>query len=157
MHSLFFGAKRIFHSTLRLTRKQLANRGLTAARFDMLTAIGQRFRFFQRELPGWLGVSRATVSRMLISLAKLGLVERKRAPGDRRQWLLNLTDAGRAAVDEATRFFIGSGAVRKALECALCDGWVLGTPRDYEIEMNNAEFVFERLRDGFGDRAQLVY
>jgi DNA-binding MarR family transcriptional regulator len=79
MNANFFGLKRAFHGTLRITRASLTKPGLTAARFDMLYALprdSQRFEqgMWQSDLRRQIGVSRPTVSRMLGSLEQLGLV-----------------------------------------------------------------------------------
>ncbi len=80
MHTVFFGLKRAFHGTLRVTRGALATFGLTAARFDMLYIVAKEgSSLTQRRLQRALGVAAATVSRMLRSLEKLGLVERAKS------------------------------------------------------------------------------
>ena len=85
VHNIFFGLKRAHHGTLRITRKLLAAFGLTAARFDLLYAVKKERRgILQSALRKVLGVSRATVSRMLASLEELGLVRRTFAKQDRR-------------------------------------------------------------------------
>jgi DNA-binding MarR family transcriptional regulator len=77
MHAAFFALKRAYHSTLRLTRAGLTELGLTAARFDMLFALGEYRRgLLQGSLIRVLGVGRTTVSRMLAALEKLGFVKR---------------------------------------------------------------------------------
>jgi DNA-binding MarR family transcriptional regulator len=98
MNAIFFGLKRAFHSTLRVTRRMLTRLGLTAARFDMLHALPRERRYVgegmrQSELRRQLGVSRPTVSRMLASLEELGLVLRKPDSKDRRQVFVALTEA----------------------------------------------------------------
>jgi hypothetical protein len=66
MHAIFFGLKRAHHGTLCITRSVLAAMGLTAARFDLLYAVmTSREGLAQSALRKLLGVSRATVSRML--------------------------------------------------------------------------------------------
>src|SRR5580698_10099851 len=99
MDATFFNLKRAFHGTLRITRASLARLGLTAARFDLLHALPHEFRKFERgmrqsSLRGQLGVSRPTVSRMLASLERLGLIARKRDLFDRRQLVVALTRRG---------------------------------------------------------------
>ena len=39
MNAIAFGTKRAFHGFLRVTRKPFASLGLTAARFDMMSAL----------------------------------------------------------------------------------------------------------------------
>jgi hypothetical protein len=52
MNAIFFGLKRAYHGTLRITRSALASLGLTAARCDLLYALdrGGIFSTPQREL-----------------------------------------------------------------------------------------------------------
>lgn len=50
----------------------------------------------QRELVRSLAIRRASGTLLLQDLESLGLIERKRGPGDRRQQLVRLTAAGRA-------------------------------------------------------------
>ncbi len=123
MNANFFGLKRAFHSTLRLTRASLARLGLTAARFDLLYALphgSQQFEkgIWQSALRRELGVSRPTVSRMLASLEELGLVRRKRDLYDRRQTVIALTRRGRTLIGKAKRLFIDSGWTQLALDTA---------------------------------------
>ena len=157
MNAIFFGCKRAFHSCLRLTRPWITRLGLTAARFDMLTAI-RRYPLgpFQRDLVEMLGVTRATISRMLRSLEELGLIQRRRSDVDRRQLHVSLTDAGLSLLDRATAVFIDSGIVKFAVDCAL----TCRRAHDESlclIEMDTAESILRRIRDAFGDVACLDY
>jgi DNA-binding MarR family transcriptional regulator len=95
--------------------------GLTAARFDLLFAVhahGSR-RMRQRELQRMLGVCRATVSRMLGSLERLGLVRRITSDTDRRRKLVELTKQGRSRVWLVIRRLIRNKMARLALYTAL--------------------------------------
>src|SRR4029077_5764769 len=103
MHAIVFGTKRAFHGALRVTRKPLLSLGLTAARFDLLSALRTRApvetacgaMVLQSEL-------RRMVSRMLRSLEALGLVTRSRPQYvDRRQRVVSLTERGRACIEDA--------------------------------------------------------
>ena len=138
MNAIFFGCKRAFHSCLRLTRPWITRLGLTAARFDMLTAI-RRYPFgpFQRDLREMLGVSRATISRMLQSLEKLGLIG--------LDLLLRATDA-----------FIGTGITQLAVDSALTSGQAHDESLCF-TEMDTTESILRRIRDAFGDVARLNY
>jgi DNA-binding MarR family transcriptional regulator len=58
MHVIYFGLKRAFHGTLRVTRRALARLGLTPARFDMLYIVAKEgSSLLQRELQRALGVA----------------------------------------------------------------------------------------------------
>jgi DNA-binding MarR family transcriptional regulator len=119
MHIVFFALKRAHHGVLRITRRALAQLGLTASRFDLLYAVHEREGFPQFELCQALGVSAPTVSRMLSSLEELGLVLRN-VGTDRRLRHISLTDAGRRCIEEAIRRFMHEGAAKLALDSALC-------------------------------------
>jgi DNA-binding MarR family transcriptional regulator len=125
MHELFFGLKRAFHGTLRMTRIALASLGLTPARFDMLyIVLKERSMMSQRDLQRALGVAAATVSRMLKSLEKLGFVERTVMEEDHRCRYVVLTKAGRRRVLEAARWLIHSGNIQLMVDSALSpDRW----------------------------------
>src|SRR5215469_16414442 len=121
MHAIFFGLKRAYHGTLRITRVALAKMKLTAARFDMLYAIKQRrYGILQSALRRVLGVSRATASRMLISLEQLGFIRRSIYPHDKRKRLVELTNRGRFRIAVAYRQLALSGWAKLAVDSALC-------------------------------------
>jgi DNA-binding MarR family transcriptional regulator len=161
----FFGLKRAFHATLRLTRPLLAKLGLTAARFDLLYALPHGWNRFcrdmrQSDLRALLGVSRPTVSRMLASLEEPGLIRRERDVFDRRQIRVTLTQRGRALIRKAVRHFMDSGWAELALDSALdrrlpgerwCDdGFCL-------TETEELDGLLRRIRTAFGDFATLSY
>ena len=158
MHAIFFGMKRAFQSTLRITRKALARLGLTAARFDMLYAIlgSYQQRLLQSDLRRTLGVTAPTVSRMLASLEKLGFVRRERPPEDTRQRVVILTHAGLKRIRRARREFISSGWVQLAVDSGLAaERWC-----EYAYCLQRAD-TFESLLDGcrreYRDIASLYY
>jgi DNA-binding MarR family transcriptional regulator len=122
MHAIFFGLKRAWQSSLRVTRHALAAVGLTAARFDLLYAanVNPDCPTTQRKLRQALGVNRTTVSRMLTSLETLGLITRDRVRhGDRRTRIVRLTEEGRARVRAVMRRCVYSGAVQLMVDSAL--------------------------------------
>jgi DNA-binding MarR family transcriptional regulator len=171
---IFFGLKRAFHGTLRVTRRMLTRLGLTAARFDLLYALPHGgFRagpgILQSLLRRQLGVSRPTVSRMLASLEELGLVTRRRHELDRRQVFVALTLAGRRLLRRAKRAFIESGYVQLAVDTALGHESSGGPSRDrwrtnrwYDdshclVEMDRLDGILGNVRYEFGDFARLYY
>jgi DNA-binding MarR family transcriptional regulator len=161
MHKVFFGLKRAHHSVLRITRTALARMGLTAARFDLLYAVRERRNGVdQRNLQRRLGVGRSTVSRMLASLEKLGLVRRSVAGHDRRRKVVQLTTRGRWRIGFAHRNLTLSGWAQLALDSAL------GTDRDSDQWCNEGACIMatatidgllNRIRRAFGDGATLHY
>jgi MarR family transcriptional regulator, organic hydroperoxide resistance regulator len=157
MNTTFFGLKRAFHGTLRLTRRALARLGLTAARFDLLYVVLKEGEpMVQRDLQEALGVTAATVSRMLGSLEELGLLQRQPLEEDRRYRSITLTKAGRQCIRRALVHFIRSGYARLALDSALCpDDW-------YDrLACSRASFALDRtlqrVRDAYGDVATTDY
>jgi DNA-binding MarR family transcriptional regulator len=160
MNAIFFGCKRAFHSCMRIGRQVLGGLDLTPARFDMLTAIGGDGRTCGRaqgELRTLLGVSAATISRMLRSLEAMGLVARTKneRPDRRRRWVV-LTELGAKCLRKATRRLVRSGAIQLAVDSALTDN------RAYDeslclVEMDLAESILRRIRNAFGDVATLQY
>jgi DNA-binding MarR family transcriptional regulator len=165
MNAQFFGLKRAFHATLRLTRASLAKLGLTAARLDLLYALPHgRDRLQQKtrqsDLRRQLGVSRPTVSRMLASLEELGLVRRTRDVSDRRQRVITLTQEGYSLIRKALRHFFDSGWAQLALDSALgrdvpgqrwCDD-------DHCLsQTENLDGLLRSIRHAFGDFATLYY
>jgi DNA-binding MarR family transcriptional regulator len=162
MNANFFGLKRAFHGTLRITRPSLTKLGLTAARFDLLYALpqdGQRFEqgMRQSDLRRQIGVSRPTVSRMLASLEQLGLVRRQRF-AYRRQRVVALTRRGLGLVRKAASLFISRGWAQLALDTALGqpgDRWC----DDFQclVHMETLQALLNKIRAAVGDFARLYY
>jgi DNA-binding MarR family transcriptional regulator len=124
MHPVIFGLKRAHQSTLRISRPVLKKMGLTPARFDMLCALMPREgAMTQGTLQRILGVTRATVSRMLGSLEELGFVGRERHDIDGRCKVVWLTDEGRARIVMAHKELVRSGWVQLAIDSALGEWW----------------------------------
>ena len=166
MHAIFFGLKRAWHGCLRITRRILAELGLTAARFDLLYILQEGDSFLsvtQRRLRVTLGVNRTTISRMLGSLESLGLVVRKRSYGDRRTRSVELTDAGRRCIRIAIQHLMDSGAVQLAVDSAV--GGALSSPPGTLWHDDMAclyaadvlESCLRGLRQAYGDIATLYY
>jgi DNA-binding MarR family transcriptional regulator len=160
MHAAFFGLKRAYWGTLRVTRRHLTAMRLTAARFDLLyvlleerTSLGQRF--IHRKL----GVTPPVVSRMLKSLRELGLVTRQRRPMDRREWLISLTARGRFLIRDALDHFVRNGHVERLLERGFCPGAPPDIHRQNEafFAMCELEPLLDNLRRGFRARGTLYY
>ena len=159
MHAIFFGLKRAFHGTLRVSRSALQASGLTAARFDLLYALYRRplRAEAQRALTRKLGVTRSTVSRMLASLEVLGIVRRTRVSCDRRQRWVALTDAGRTRIQRAILRLVRAGSAQLAVDSAL------GGERWYDSDahcffaMAALDHSLWDIRQAFGDFATLAY
>ncbi len=156
MDPVFFTIKRAYYATLRLTRRALRAMGLTAARFDLLDALyrlGTRCVHLQSNLRRGLGVARSTISRMMISLERLGLVTRRR---DGRDCIVALTPEGRRRVRRAYFGLVLVGHVGLALDGALAPGerrWP--DARACARARRHLEALCMRVRVGFGDEATL--
>jgi len=160
MHAAFFGLKRAHQSTLRICRPVLAKMRLTPARFDLLYALMQRRDgMFQTPLRRTLGVSGATVSRMLDALEDLGLVERRKDPIDRRRKLVALTALGRERITGAHKDLTRSGWAQLAVDSALgAEGrrtpWHHGACVEEMARLNDLLGAF---RHAFRDTGSLDY
>jgi DNA-binding MarR family transcriptional regulator len=162
VNAITFGTKRAFQGFLRVTRKQLVEMGLTAARFDLLSVL---VRCRPRELcaPGvrqsairrMLGVTAPVVTRMVRALEGLGLVRRWREQfGDRRQVLVELTEAGERCIRKAHKVMLP--AVRTMVLRAICFGRHRSGDARF-IHMATLESYLTSLRGRFGDTAGLYY
>ena len=76
-------------------RDLLAPQGITPPQFALLAFLWQEDGRSQRALSAITEIDRTTLSGLVDRLQKQGLVRRQPDPGDRRAWLVCLTDAGR--------------------------------------------------------------
>jgi DNA-binding MarR family transcriptional regulator len=156
MHALTFAIKRTFQGYLRITRPWFAHFKLTPARFDLLYAIERipaRF-ILQSTLRRILGVTAATVSRMVSSLEALGFVTRSRCRVDARQRFVQLTERGVDAITRAIRETIPSRA-KLIVDSAFVHKWF-----DDDIAFQDTCFLEDRLRlarSQFRDTATLSF
>ena len=122
METMFFGIKRVHLCVQKILKKVLRPSILTPAQFDMLRIVGLRKGLWQRTLWHLLGVSRATVSKMLKKLYLHGCITREVDPRDRRQRIVLLTPVGEDLLMRAylagidTR--VGEQMVKTAIACA---------------------------------------
>lgn len=76
----------------------VAGTGITSAEYAVLSAIGVLRSVPPTELAALLRVPPTSISRHVARLVDAGLAVRSPNPGDRRSYLLELTDSGRAVV-----------------------------------------------------------
>ena len=162
VNAITFGTKRAFHGFLRVTRKQLVEMGLTAARFDLLSALvkcrpgalcapGVR----QSAIRRMLGVTAPVVTRMVRALERLGLVRRWREQNwDRRQVLVALTEAGERCILKAHVAMLP--AVSRMVLRAICFGKDGSASARFQ-HMDTLESYLRSMRRRFGDTATLYY
>jgi DNA-binding MarR family transcriptional regulator len=74
--------------------------GVTRAQWRTLTTLSRHEGINQGGLADLLEVEPITLCRMIDRLESAGLVERRRDPGDRRAWLIFLTDKARPIIDQ---------------------------------------------------------
>jgi DNA-binding MarR family transcriptional regulator len=159
MNRLLFRAKRTHHSCLRVSRAILGD-ALTPARFDMLYVLEAcdpgRYGVLQKELCVILGVSGATVSRMLKSLRELGYVYTGPDEDEPRRHVVSLSPSGRALIRELVEKVHGSGIDVLLLDCALGAErwWKEGGCADLRAALDESLQGVTRF---FGDRAILDY
>ena len=162
VNAITFGTKRAFHGFLRVTRKQLVDMGLTAARFDLLSVLVRCRRgdlcppgVRQSEIRRMLGVTAPVVTRMVRALEGLGLVHRWREQYvDRRQVRVGLTKAGRRCILKARRVMLP--AVRRMVYRAICFGKHRNGDARFR-HMDTLESYLSSLRRRFRDTAGLYY
>jgi len=103
MHRVFFSMKRVHLRIVEVSKRLVMRFGLTPARFDMMriVLIHAPDGVAQAKIRALLGVSAATVSRMLVSLEKLGFIARHEWAHDTRCLIVTLTELGKQRVTEA--------------------------------------------------------
>jgi DNA-binding MarR family transcriptional regulator len=164
MNAIYFGAKRVFHGFLRITRKPFEANELTAARFDLMVVVhkyysseGAKYRpLLQSDVWRELGVTPSVVCRMLRSLEGLGLV-RRRVPErgrDRRQREVALTDKGKQCFREAYRMVVRW--VQRFVYAVICYG-KHRDPWERFRHMEELESYLRVLRKYSRDTAKLRY
>ena len=101
--------------------KLLLEFGVTPARFDLMRILYGRAQFSMTQswLRGELGVARATISKMLKALEKLGLVERKTDEFDRRTKRVTLTTEARSLVWRVLDGLVRPRVLAKVIDAGL--------------------------------------
>ncbi|MEU6218961.1 MarR family transcriptional regulator [Streptomyces sp. NPDC047022] len=99
---LFFLLQRAAHR-LRTTadRRLLAAAGITTAQLGALFAVDERPGLTQQHLARSLGLRESAVTGLVGRLAAAGLVAKRTHPEEHRAVVLELTEAGRGALDSA--------------------------------------------------------
>ena len=83
--------------------QNLAPLGLKARHYGVLAALAEQSPVAQNVLGDRLNIDRSTMVAVIDELEAAGRVVRRRNPQDRRAYQLELTDAGRAVLQEAVR------------------------------------------------------
>jgi DNA-binding MarR family transcriptional regulator len=147
LDQVFFSLKRAHHATLGFMRPLLKRVGLTPARFDLFTAL--KVENTQLGLQQRLGLAKATISEMLSTLEKLGLIWRMRCG---RTKVVGLTQKACELMQRAYDLALNPGHLPVYVDGVL-------TRFDAELDPLPERFAFEglcaRIRRAFGDRADL--
>ena len=154
MHTMFFSIKRVHLRVLHITRALLREVDLTPARFDMMRIVELHadFGVTQGRIIDLLGVSAATVSRMLTSLESLGFVTRKRTTHDARCVLVAITELGLSTVRAACRKLID-----KEVHERLALRGLAFEPRKARPQRDVLQRFLMRLRRNYADPAPFAH
>jgi DNA-binding MarR family transcriptional regulator len=95
---LMFGC---FKRMRRLVDAELSECGLTLSRSKLLSELGRNGAVSQSSLATTFGLAARTVTELVDTLERDGLVERRSDPGDRRVRQIHLTPAGEVARAQA--------------------------------------------------------
>ena len=88
-----FALKRASQATRNVMDERLAAYGLTSAQLDILLYLEKRGDSAQRDLQTALGITSATLTRILDGMVARGFVERRASASDARAKLITITTA----------------------------------------------------------------
>ena len=148
MNFVSFAIRRAYWSDLKAFRGAFRYFGLTAARFQVLFAIGYG-NHTQADVARQLGVCRSTVCRLVQKLEKLGLVIRDDRKKDGRCFALGLLCAGVDAVLDFEDTMLRKRILLKTHGTAF--------PRNTYDILESIGGNATALAHDFGDRAYLPY
>src|SRR5678815_1187646 len=117
MDAVMFDVKAAHLALQRVGRAYTQPYGMTAARFDLMNALGKK-GMVQKNLWKLLGVTRSVVCEMVRALMDLKWVHRVRA-ADSRTWLVMLTVKGRELFERVFDAHVESGEVATTMERGL--------------------------------------
>lgn len=100
MHETFFALKRAYLAARRKLDEYLACHDITIAQLDILVHLHEAGGTEQRDLQHQIGITAATLTRLIDGLAQRHLVERRPHPEDARVKEVFLTEAGAAILHE---------------------------------------------------------
>lgn len=126
MHPLMFQFKRAHLCALAGARALSHQTGLTPARHDLLRCVqsfgvpyvDDHYEEYQSRLWRALGISRTSASKMVRRLIELGLAQRRRAPRDRRTFLVSLTKEGKRRMRRAFLILLKRKPLQRRFERA---------------------------------------
>jgi DNA-binding MarR family transcriptional regulator len=151
MDAILFGLKRAHHASLRFGHEVLAPFGLTPARFDAMFALHREGGFMaQRKLRRSLGIARSTTTRLLVSLERLGFLER----GPRRYTrFVQMTRLGASVMRRAIGHVLGRYLAYRTVARAIR----LGPRSSHFVTRGYFDSLLGKFRRTLGDQATLYY
>jgi len=160
MHTLMFQLKRAHFRALDGARALSRKAGLTPARHDLFRCIegfGMAYvederEEYQSRIWRALGISRTSASKMVRRLIELGLAQRRRAPRDRRTFLVSLTREGKRRMRRAYLILSRRNPFQRRFERAFGERtWAA------HHAVSNLAFAVDRVARHFGDTSWPVY
>src|SRR4051794_7284853 len=129
MKPTIFALKRAHQATRKALDDGLACYDLTSAQLDVLICLHSRGEVEQRDLQASLGVTSATLTRLLDGMVARALVERRPSAADARVNLIATTAKGRALLgellaQEEAAFVARFAAGFSAAELTLLTNWL---------------------------------
>ncbi len=112
METLPFEIAETAHALRRAFGRRAATMGVTGAQWKVLFRLSRMPGLRQVELADQLDVEPITLCRIVDRLEEAGLVERRRDPGDRRAWRLELTAKALPLVERLR--ILGEGLMKEA-------------------------------------------
>lgn len=91
--------RKIMHCTRAMFSHEMAEYGVTWPQFHVLKMVGKLGHAKVTDISDWMMFSSPTASRMIDSLCKKELLEKRREKSDRRVTLLVLTKKGKSMID----------------------------------------------------------
>lgn len=96
-----FVLSKVTQRALELVHEAFAPLGIRSRHYGVLAALAEAGPQTQQALGAWLRIDRTTMVALVDDLERLGLVERRRAPADRRAYALCLTTTGERVLADA--------------------------------------------------------
>jgi len=155
VHEVMFRLKRAHLRAVEFAKPLAGAFGLTPARFDVLYAIRTAGTPYvsQRHIRDALGLSAATISKMLVRMEKRGLVTRGRSFTDRRRSEVHITSRGLGAFGAAVHAFLRLGIMRGVYE-TIYGGGDAAQSKGFLTRMRHG---LRKIARRFHDRSSLTY
>jgi DNA-binding MarR family transcriptional regulator len=155
VHRIFFSIKMVHLRVIEIGKAMLEEYGLTPARFDMLRVVfAHEHGVLQSRMIALLGVSGATVSRMLKALEELGFVTRTPYERDRRNLFIELTNYGWTVLDQAMISILGMGNARELARRGVTGRAYADDAADEKLGV--LQGLLSKMRKAYDDRALFI-